>query len=140
MSFELEQRERDGVTILAPRGRLTAGEPVEAMRARLEPMFSVSEARVVIDLTGTDYIDSSALGCLVYAHQQVEAHNGRMALYGISARNLELMVITKLSTVFRIFEEEGDAVNACWPGREPRKFDILDFVRQQRTEREERSG
>jgi anti-sigma B factor antagonist len=53
-----------------------------------------------------------------------------------SERNMELMVLTKLATVFQVFKEEQDAVNSFFPDREIKKFDILSFVQNQRKARE----
>ena len=44
---------------------------------------------------------------------------------------MELLVLTKLTTVFEIFMDEQDAINSFFPNRQIRKFDILDFVQQQ---------
>jgi anti-sigma B factor antagonist len=50
---------------------------------------------------------------------------------------MELMVLTKLATVFQVFKDEQDAVNSFFPGREINKFDILSFVQAQRKAKEQ---
>jgi anti-sigma B factor antagonist len=52
-------------------------------------------------------------------------------LLGLSKRGAELMVLTKLTTVFQIFDEEQAAINSFFPGREVKRFDILEFVQSQ---------
>jgi anti-sigma B factor antagonist len=47
----------------------------------------------------------------------------------LSKRSAELLVLTKLATVFRMFDEEKAAVDSFFPNREVRAFDILDFVK-----------
>ncbi|MBI5280883.1 MAG: STAS domain-containing protein [Candidatus Solibacter usitatus] len=135
MSFGIERREKDGVVILAPNGRLTLGEALETFRAAMERLLSEGATRVVLDFRQVDYIDSSGLGCLVVSHTRMAKAGGAMPLYGLNRRALELMVVTKLSTVFRIAENEMDAVNMCYPERETKAFDILSFVEQQRKSR-----
>ena len=135
MAFQLTSREQDGVLILVPSGRLIAGETLEEFRAALDAAFTAGKSRLVVDLTRVSYIDSSALGCLVVTHNQATKAGGAMALFGLSLRNLELMILTKLSTVFRLHETEIDAVNSVIPGRQSNRFDILEFVQRQRQEK-----
>lgn len=134
MSFELVNRERDGIPILELHGRFVMGEPVEQFRAAVEALAESGNVSGVLDMREVDYIDSSALGSLVVAHTRAQKSGGRVAMFGLSVRHLELMVLTKLTTVFPLFEHELDAVNSCIPGREPRKFDILEFIEKQRSQ------
>jgi anti-sigma B factor antagonist len=135
MAFQLTTREVDGVLILAPFGKLVAGENLEEFREAFDSALNAGRLLLVVDMTGVSYVDSSALGCLVVTHTRVQKAGGTMALFGLSLRNLELMLLTKLSTVFRLHESEIDAVNSVIPGREAPRFDILEFVQRQRAER-----
>jgi anti-sigma B factor antagonist len=138
MAFEIKQRMVDGVTVLGFHGRLVAGEPVEAFRAAVDRLAGAGTKYLVLDLTHTTYIDSTALGCLVMTHTRFQKAEGKVTLFGLSAQQMELLVITKLTTVFALHADEIDAVNACIPGRKPRKFDLLEFV--QRTREKEGGG
>ena len=135
MSFQLARRERDGIPIISIRGRFVAGESVEEFRAVLESLESEGRHNAVLDMRETTYIDSSALGAMVFAHTRAAKSGCGIAIYGLAARHLELMVLTKLSTVFHLYEDEMDAVNSCIPGREPKKFDILNFIETERGSR-----
>lgn len=132
MSFEIDRRERDGVVILAPHGRLMIGPPVETFRNTLDALYLDGRHQVVLDFTDVDYIDSSALGTLVVAHTKFHKAGGAMPMFGLNRRTIELLVITKLATVFRIAETELEAVNLCFPDRDAKPFDILTFVEEQR--------
>lgn len=132
MPYPIQRRQRDGIEILAPQGKLVLGEPVETLRAAFEKLTAAGHNRIVLDLSEVDYIDSSALGCLIMAHTRVERAGGAMPIFGLQRRTLDLLVLTKLTTVFRLADSEPDAVNLCYPDREPRKFDILAFVESQR--------
>src|ERR1035438_1238132 len=118
MGFSIEQRERDGVRILALHGQLVLGDPVETLRDTLLALLAGAveggQNAVVLDCRETSYIDSSGLGTLVMAHARAVKVHGRMPIYGLSRRGLELMVITKLSTVFEIYDNEIDAINSCF--------------------------
>ncbi len=132
MAFEIKKRSVDGVPVIEFHGRLVAGPAIEAFRATLDGLIAEGQNHVVLDLTATDYIDSSALGCLVMAHTRFQKAGGKITLFGLSSQQMELLVITKLTTVFALYEDEIDAVNACIPGREQRKFDLLEFVNRMR--------
>lgn len=137
MAFQLKTREVDGIQVIAPLGRLVAGEALEEFREAVDAALEAGRNRIVIDMTQTSYIDSSALGCLVVTHTRAQKAGGAMALFGLSARNLELMILTKLSTIFRLHETEMDAINSVIPGRETPRFDILEFIQRQRANPEE---
>jgi len=130
MSFAVSQHERGGAVVLELSGRFVLGEPVERFRAVLEQLLAAGKNRIVLDMRGVDYIDSSALGCLVMAHTKVSRAGGAMSMFGLNEKALELLVITKLATVFRIAETEIDAINLCFPDRTAKSFDILEFVRR----------
>jgi anti-sigma B factor antagonist len=64
------------------------------------------------------------------AHSRAAAVEGRLPMFGLNRRSLELLVLTKLSTVFELFDNELDAINSCFPGRAVRHFDILEFIQR----------
>jgi anti-sigma B factor antagonist len=138
MSFEIKQRSVDGVTVVEFHGRLVSGPSIEAFRAKVEELQAAGVKYAVLDLRETGYIDSSALGCLVMTHTRFQKAGGKVTLFGLSSRQIELLIITKLTTIFALYEDEIDAVNACIPGRESRKFDLLSFI--QRTRNKEGGG
>ena len=58
--------------------------------------------------------------------------NSTLKLLKLNRRNIELLLLTKLSTIFEIFGDEQDAINSFFPEREIKRFDILSFVQQQK--------
>jgi len=113
-------------------GRLILGEEMETFRGVMERLVAAGRTRVAVGLQGVDYIDSSGLGCLVMQHTRISKVGGVMVLFALKRRAIELMVLTKLATVFHLAENELDAVNACFPDRDPKPFDILSFVSSQK--------
>jgi anti-sigma B factor antagonist len=59
---------------------------------------------------------------------------GNVKLLHLNRRNIVLLVMTKLATVFEIFNDEQDAVNSYYPDRKLKTFDILDFVQHLKPE------
>jgi len=131
MSLEMNQREDDGVTVLDLRGRLVQGPEVTALRERFNELEKAQVKNVILNFKQIDFIDSTGLGMLVAVHSQMEKAGGTVRLLGLSKRGAALMVLTKLSTVFQIFNDEQAAINSFFPDREVKRFDILEFVQSQ---------
>ena len=128
MSLDIGQREREGVIILDLNGRITAGEEATTLRERLREMAETGQRQVVLNLQEVDYIDSTGLGALVICFTTLRKAGGALKLLNLSKRNIELLVLTKLATIFEIFTDDQHAVNSFFPGRELKRFDILSFV------------
>lgn len=131
MNLEIAQREREGVVILDVKGRLTVGASATALRDYLRELAAAGKTNVVLNLAEVDYIDSTGLGSLVVAYTTLRKAGGRLRLLNLNRRNIELLVLTKLTTVFELFDDEHNAVNSFFPNREIKRFDILSFVREQ---------
>lgn len=134
MSLEIHEREREGVTILDLKGRLTVGDELTAFRDRMQKLTEAATRRVILNLQDVDYVDSTGLGAMVMSYTTLRKAGGFMKLENLNRRNIELLVVTKLTTIFEIFNDEQDAVNSFFPGREIKTFDILNFVRHMKEE------
>jgi anti-sigma B factor antagonist len=129
--MEISLRRREEIPILELRGSLIAGEPCHQFRERVTALKN-EDPRVIVDLSQVEYIDSSGLGSLVTAFTMLERAGGGLRILSPSERDMELMVLTKLASVFQVFVDEEAAVNSFFEGRETKKFDILSFVQEQR--------
>jgi len=134
MSLEIQQREREGIFILDLDGRLTVGNEVAAFRDRLQKLIDSGRNNIIVNLKGVDYIDSTGLGALVMSYTSLQRAGGKIKLLNLSKRGIELLVMTKLTTIFEVFDDEQNAVNSFFPDREIKRFDILSFVKQQKEE------
>jgi len=130
MSLDIEQRENEGIAILDLKGRITVGPGASELREKVAALNAAGVRNLVLDLAGVDYIDSTGLGALVMCVTTMRKNGGNMKLVNLNRRNIELLVMTKLATIFEIFAAEQDAVNSCYPDRELKTFDILDFVKK----------
>jgi anti-sigma B factor antagonist len=129
MAFDIAVREREGVQIADLKGRLLLGESSAELRNKLRELQEGGTTQIVLNLAGVDYIDSTGLGTLVMGATSIKKAGGALKLLNLSKRNIELMVMTKLTTVFEVFDDETAAVNSFFGDREVKKFDILEFVR-----------
>ncbi|HYW44814.1 MAG TPA: STAS domain-containing protein [Bryobacteraceae bacterium] len=134
MSLDLQQREHEGVTILDMTGRMTAGPEATAFRDKIAALTAAGTRNVVLNLAHVDYIDSTGLGALVMSATSLRRHDGAVKLLKLTRRSIQLLVMTKLATVFEIFNDEQDAVNSFYPDRKIKTFDILDFVQKMKDE------
>ena len=134
MAFEIHEREREGVTILDVSGRLIVGQSSGALRERIGQAVAAGQRNVVLNLSGVDYIDSTGLGTMVLCYRNMQSAGGALKLLNLNRRELELLVLTKLTTVFDIYNEEQEALNSFYPDREIKKFDILSFIKQTQEE------
>lgn len=129
MGFEIRRREREGITILDLDGRLVLGESASIARNGLQEAIAGGARQIVANLADVEFIDSTGLGTLVMAATSAKKAGGVLKLLNLNRRNVELMIVTKLTTVFELFNDETDAVNSFYPDRKIKKFDILDFVK-----------
>ena len=132
MSMEIQRREREGITILDLKGRLAVGESCTMLRESIHEQIALGNKQIILNLQHIDYIDSTGLGSMVICYTTLQKTGGSMKLENLNRRNLELMLLTKLSTIFQIFPDEQEAVNAFFPEREIKHFDILSFVQKQK--------
>jgi len=129
MSLEINVTEREGVTILALKGRLTVGE-ASSVREKVNELLAQGKKNLIFDLEHVDYIDSTGLGSMVICYTTIKKAGGMLKLLNLNKRNIELLLLTKLHTIFEVFSDEQDAVNSFFPDREIKRFDILSFVQQ----------
>jgi anti-sigma B factor antagonist len=129
MSLEITEREREGVAILSLAGRITAGDETAKFRAGVDKITQSPNPRLILNLKGVDYIDSTGLGALVMCFTAFKKAGGAVRLVHLNRRNMELLVMTKIDTIFEVFDDETEAVNSFFPGRVVKRFDILSFVK-----------
>jgi anti-sigma B factor antagonist len=105
-----------GVTILQLEGRLvTQSKPVPSLRAIVRDQMTQGRLVVLLDMTAVTDIDAHGLGALVSSLTTLERRGGRMALIAPSDRIRQLLTITRLDTVFAIYDSEPEALVTCRP-------------------------
>lgn len=138
MSLEIEERDREGIAILACKGKLSAGSGSETFRSRTRALVDEGKCNIILNFEHVDHIDSDGLGQLVSLDQDVQNSGGKVKLVELNEKHLELLVITKLDTTFEKFGDEQDAVNSFFPNRQVTSFDLLKFVHDIEEEEEKK--
>src|SRR5947209_715887 len=134
MALEIEQKEREGITVLQMKGRITLGKEATALREKCAELAAAGVKSVVFNLEHVDFIDSTGLGALVMCATSARKSGGNVKLVNLSKRNIELLVMTRLATAFETFNDEQDAINSYYPDRKIKTFDILEFVQKMKQE------
>ena len=134
MSLEIHDREREGVLILDLNGRLTVGDECSKFRDRMTKVIASGARNIILNMAQVDYVDSTGLGALVMYYTTLQREGGKVKLLNLTRRSIELLVMTKLTTIFEVFNDEQNAINSFFPDREIKRFDILNFVQQMKEE------
>jgi anti-sigma B factor antagonist len=140
MALEIRDREIEDIVLLDLEGRAVLGAEATALRRALESLVGRGKNKVIVNLKQVDYIDSTGLGTLALGHRGFEKAGGAMKLLHLSKRSAELLILTKLSTIFEMFDDEQAAINSFFEGREVRRFDILEFVKSQEQKPQQHLG
>jgi anti-sigma B factor antagonist len=109
-NFNITERRSDDIIILDLDGKIKLGEGCAELHKILRSLIEKGEKRVLLNLEKVTYIDSSGLGELVSGYAAFKRIGGEMKLLNLSANVHQLMTLTKLLTVFEIYETEAAAV------------------------------
>lgn len=112
MSMKIATRQLDGVTVLDLGGRITLGEGSVQLRDAVRDLISKGQKKIVLNLGEISYMDSSGMGELVTAYTSVKNQGGELKLINLTKKIEDLMQITKLVTVFDIYDDEAKAIAA----------------------------
>ena len=111
MQMKLSVRVVDGVSIVDCRGRLLFGDESGALRDTVKNLLAESK-NIVINLGETTYIDNGGLGTLVGLYTSAQNTGGMVRLCNLQQRVTDLLQVTKLLTVFDVYESEQLAVKS----------------------------
>jgi anti-sigma B factor antagonist len=112
VSVKLTTRHVGNVTVVDAAGRITLGEGASMFRDHIRELASSSQPKILLNLADITYIDSSGIGELVSGFTTVSNNGGHLKLVGLSKRVKDLLQITKLYTVFDVYEDEAAAVRS----------------------------
>jgi anti-sigma B factor antagonist len=110
MSLTISEREVGGVTVLELSGRITLGEGSGELRAKLKDLLKAGKTRLVLNLAEVSYIDSAGLGTLVAGYTSAQNQGANLKLANLTTRFSETLNITKLVTVFDVYDTVKDAI------------------------------
>ncbi len=112
MSVKLTTRNVGDVTVIDAVGRITLGEGSSSFRDTIRDLATKGDKKLLLNLAEVTYIDSSGIGELVSAFTTVTNQQGQLKLLNLTKRIQDLLQITKLYTVFEVFDDEAAAVRS----------------------------
>jgi anti-sigma B factor antagonist len=112
MPLTIETRHLGDVTVLECTGHLRLGETSSAFRNTFRETVKAGATKVLIDLAGVDYMDSTGIGELVGAHSIAASSGARIKLVRLPEKVANLLRLTRLCTVFQIHEDVDEAASA----------------------------
>jgi len=112
MPLTVNPREVSKVTILDVEGRIILGDEIHALRDAVRDLISAGKKKIILNLAGVDYIDSSGVGELVSAYTTVRNSGGELKLLNLTQKVQDVLHVTKLYTVFDIKDDEFHAVKS----------------------------
>ena len=112
MDIKIEERAIGRVTVLDIVGRLTIDQGAQHLKDKINSLISQQRTEIVLNLKNVPYIDSGGLGQLVASYGSVMKTGGALKLLNVTARNHDLLSITRLVTVFESFDSEAEAIQS----------------------------
>ena len=110
MALKMTTREVDGVTVVALDGRIVLGEESNALREKVKSLVAEGKKKIVLNMENVSFIDSAGLGTLVAAHHSAKGQGASLRLCHLGAKFSEVLQITKLMTIFEVYNTEAEAV------------------------------
>lgn len=111
-TLNINERRNGSVVILDLKGNIRIGKDNLDIHQALRQLVEKGEKNVLINLAEVNHIDSSGLGELVAGYTTLQKSDGNLKLLNLTLKVNELMMITKLLTVFEVFENEAEAVKS----------------------------
>jgi anti-sigma B factor antagonist len=112
MNVRMTNSEVDGVTVVALDGQIVLGEESNSLREKLKSLIAEGKKKIVLNLANIKYIDSAGVGTLVAAHISAKTQGASVRICHLGRKFHEVLQITKLLTVFDVYDTEVAAVSS----------------------------
>lgn len=110
--MKMSVRQREGVTILEPKGKITIGEGDVKLREAVHAALEAGGRSILINLKEVTTMDSSGIGELVSAYTTVTHQGGSLRLLHLPPKVQDILQITQLVTVFDVLDDEDEAIES----------------------------
>jgi anti-sigma B factor antagonist len=108
--LNISTRQNGGVSVVDLSGKIALGESNRALHEAIRKLLDEGNKNILLNLANVTLIDSSGLGELVASYASAERSGGAMKLMNLSDRFIELIHMTKLYTVFDVYDNESEAL------------------------------
>ncbi|PYS78412.1 MAG: anti-sigma factor antagonist, partial [Acidobacteria bacterium] len=93
-------------------GKITIGEGSVSLRSAIRRLIEEGKKKILLNLAGVGYVDSSGIGELVSSYTTIQREGGQLKLLKLTQKIKDLLTITKLLTVFDVYDDEAEALNS----------------------------
>ncbi len=112
MALKTTNREVEGVSVVALEGRIVLGEESNALREKVKSLLAGGKKSIVLNMDNVTYIDSAGLGTLVASHHSAKSQGASLKLSNLGSKFQEVLQVTKLLTVFDVYDSEAAAIRS----------------------------
>jgi anti-sigma B factor antagonist len=112
MALNFESKKVGRVSVLAPSGKIVIGDEVTSLREKVKELLQSGEKNILLNMANVNYVDSTGIGALVGSFTTIRGQGGQMKLCVLSSKVEDLLVVTKLLTVFDVFKTEDEAIKS----------------------------
>src|SRR6185295_10792612 len=111
--LNIAERQIGDITVLDMDGKITIGEGSVALRTAIRRLLEEGKKKILLNLAKVGYIDSSGIGELVSSYTAIgKEEGGQLKLLNLTQKLRDLLTITKLLTVFDVYDNEAEALNS----------------------------
>ncbi len=110
--LNIKERQAGDVTVLDLDGEVRIGDSATALRSAIRNLVTGGNNKLLLNLAGVRYIDSSGIGELIANYTTVGRSGGQLKLLSLTEKVQDLLVITKLLTVFDVYDDESEALSS----------------------------
>ena len=115
--MQIEERQSGEVTVIRVTGDITLNKGGDVLlKDKVQSLLQQGKKKLLIDLGGVSYVDSAGLGQLVQVYATTKNHGGSLKLLNLTKRLKDLLVVSKLLTVFDSYESEAEALGSFGAG------------------------
>lgn len=110
--LKIHERRVGAITVLDLEGDILIGAGADLLNERIKSLAEQGRFDVLLNMSGVRYVDSAGLGKLISGYTTLRREGGRVRLLGVAQNVRDLLVITKLVTVFDTYEDEQQALDS----------------------------
>jgi anti-sigma B factor antagonist len=110
--MKIRERQLGNVVCLDVEGRMVASAEDGVLKDKVNSLLLEGQRHILLNFGGVAQIDSSGLTAITAARAAAEKHGGAIKLLNLAPRIYDLLVITRLSTLFEVFESDAEALGS----------------------------
>lgn len=110
--MKITKRTNQNVTILDLKGKILIGEGIDELREKINDALTSGTKNLILNFDEVPYLDSTGLGEIVRSYTSAKKAGGVVKIVNLTEKVEDLLSVTKLITVFEIFDNEDEAVKS----------------------------